>query len=102
MLSERDENISKSIKNYEFPLLWERIYNIPTAQEMHDSTCSTMVFFTVYIYYDSKLLAPVVCFTELVETGLFAVWAEQHSASFTLFLTRTAWKESIVPKLNIG
>ena len=31
MLSERDENISKSIKNYEFPLLWERIYNIPTA-----------------------------------------------------------------------
>ena len=59
-------------------------------------------YFSQYIYQDSKLLAPVVCFTELVETGLFAVWAEQHSASFTLFLTRTAWKESIVPKLNIG
>ena len=32
-------------------------------------------------------LAPVVCFSELVETGLRAVWAEQH-APYTPFLPR--------------
>ena len=31
---------------------------------------------------DSKLLAPwIVCFAELVETGLWAVWAKQHATS---------------------
>ena len=32
-----------------------------------------------YIYQDSKLLAPVVCFHEQVLTGVWAAWVEQHA-----------------------
>ena len=49
-----------------------------------------------YMYKDNKLLAPVACFAELVEIGL---WAEQH-APYTQFLPRPAGKESSVPKLK--
>ena len=45
-----------------------------------------------YVYWDSKLLTPVVCFDELVETGLWAVWAEQH-AVYTQFLPILSWIE---------
>ena len=31
--------------------------------------------FAQYIHEDSKLLGPVICFAELVLTGLWAVWA---------------------------
>ena len=31
----------------------------------------------IHIYQDSKLLSPVACFAELVETCLWAIWAEQ-------------------------
>ena len=37
-----------------------------------------------YIYYGRKLLVPVACFAILVQTSLWAIWAEQH-AMFTLF-----------------
>ena len=37
----------------------------------------------IYIYQDSKLLAPVACFAELVDTGL---WVEQQ-APYTHFQT---------------
>ena len=51
---------------------------------------------------DSKLLVPVVCFSELVCTGLSAVWAEQHaSTDMTQFLTRTVNKELNAPILFI-
>ena len=38
-----------------------------------------------YIYWDSKLLALVVCFAELVKNGLRAILAEQH-ATINFFL----------------
>ena len=34
------------------------------------------------IYYDSKLLVPMVCFAELVPTDLWAFWSEQHALNF--------------------
>ena len=43
---------------------------------------------------------PVVCFSELVWTGLSAVWAE-HYALNTQFLPRTVNKESNAPILFI-
>ena len=39
----------------------------------------------------------VVCFANLVYTGLWAIWAEQH-ALYTRFLHRLARKESNVQK----
>ena len=47
---------------------------------------------TQYIYEDSKLLAPVVCFAELISTGLWAFWAEHHALQIQ-FLPRLARKE---------
>ena len=32
-----------------------------------------------YIYWDSKLLAPVIYFADSISTSLWAVWAEQHA-----------------------
>ena len=32
-----------------------------------------------YIYQDSTILAPVVFFTDRVQTALWAVWADQHA-----------------------
>ena len=49
---------------------------------------------TVYIF-GQKGLVPVVCFAQIVETGLWAVWAAYH-APYTQFLARTARK-----KLNV-
>ena len=37
------------------------------------------ILLSQYIYQDSKLLVLVVFFAELVQTGLWAVWAEQHA-----------------------
>jgi hypothetical protein len=34
---------------------------------------------SIYIYYDSKFLAIVVCFAELVQTDLLAIWTDQHA-----------------------
>ena len=34
---------------------------------------------TVYIYMDSKVLAPAVYFAEPVKISLWAIWAEQHA-----------------------
>ena len=51
------------------------------------------------IYLDSKLLAPVVCFADQVQTSFWAILAEQH-ALYTRFLPRPARKESNVPKLK--
>ena len=48
-----------------------------------------------YIYWDSKLLALVVCFAELVKNGLRAIWADLQSN--TQFFPRPARKESNVP-----
>ena len=56
-----------------------------------------------YIYQNSKLLAPVFCFAELVKTGSWAVWAEKHALLYTRFLPKPARKESNlsnVPKLK--
>ena len=39
------------------------------------------------IYWDSKLLVPVVCFPELIWFGLKAVWSEKH-AFYTWFLPK--------------
>ena len=47
----------------------------------------------------SKLLAPDVCFVELVLTGLWTVWAEQHG-QYNRILPIPAKKESNVPKLK--
>ena len=44
------------------------------------------------IYEDSKLFELVFSFAELVQTDLWAVWAEQH-AQCTLFLSKTTEKE---------
>ena len=52
-----------------------------------------------YRYLDSKVLAPVVCFADLVQIGLRTIWAEQH-APYTRFLPRRARKESNVHKLK--
>ena len=52
------------------------------------------------VLLDSKLLVPVVCFSELVCTGLSAVWAE-HYAWNTLFLPRTVIKDLNAPILFI-
>ena len=51
------------------------------------------------IYYDIKLLSPVVCFAELVSTGLWATWAEQY-ALYTQFLPISVGKELDAPKLK--
>ena len=52
-----------------------------------------------YIYQNSKLLSTVVCFNELVSTGLWAVWIGQH-APYTQFLPKPTRKESNVQKLK--
>ena len=52
-----------------------------------------------YIYQDSKLRAPVVCFVELVQTDLQAVRVEQNSP-YTRFFPKSAKKESDVTKLK--
>ena len=49
-----------------------------------------------YICQDSKLLASVVYFAQLVETSLWAFWVGQH-APYTRFLPRPARKETNVP-----
>ena len=46
-----------------------------------------------YIYYESKLLAPVVYFADPVETSLLAVWAEQNE-HYTWFLFALAGKRT--------
>ena len=51
-----------------------------------------------YIYLVSKLLAPVVCFAELVLTGLLAVWAKQLDCTLDF---KPARNESNVPKLKV-
>ena len=56
---------------------------------------------TVYIL-DSKLLASIVCFAELVQTGLWVFWAEQHAPYYTKFLHRPARKESDVPSKRVS
>ena len=45
------------------------------------------------------MIKPVVCFAELVQSGLWAILAEQYFL-YTEFLPRPASKESNVPKLN--
>ena len=40
---------------------------------------SSFVHKSKYIYYDSKLLAPVVYFAETIKTSFWEVWAEQHA-----------------------
>ena len=42
---------------------------------------------TLYIYLNSKLLAPIVYFAKPVKIGLWAIWEEQH-ARYTLFLSQ--------------
>ena len=32
-----------------------------------------------YLYQDGKLLTPVVCSAELVQTGLYTIWVKQHT-----------------------
>ena len=49
------------------------------------------------IYQDSMLLVPVVCFAQLVLTGLLTI---HHTT--TQFLLRPARKESKVPKLWVA
>ena len=48
----------------------------------------------------SKLLAPVVCYADLVQIGLMTIWAKQQ-APYTQFLPGPA-KESNVHKLKIS
>ena len=51
------------------------------------------IFVTGTVYrLDSRLLTPVVCFAELVKTGLWVIWAEPHTP-YTQFLPRGARKE---------
>ena len=52
-----------------------------------------------YIYQASKLRVPVVCFIELVQTDLQAVWLEQNSP-YTQFFQKSAKKESDVTKVK--
>ena len=40
---------------------------------------SSFVHKSQYIYYDCKLLAPVVYFADPVQTSLWAVWTEQDA-----------------------
>ena len=35
-----------------------------------------------YIYYNSQLLAPIVCFAELILTDLWAMWVLHHALDF--------------------
>ena len=51
------------------------------------------------IYYDNKLLVLVVYIAELVWTGSWDFWSEQH-APYTQLLHRPAREESNVPKLK--
>ena len=52
-----------------------------------------------YIYWDGKLLASAHNLLSTLLTGLWAVWAEQHTPH-TQFLPRPARKVSNVPKLK--
>jgi hypothetical protein len=45
---------------------------------------------TQYIYWDDKLLAPFICFAELIKTDSWAVWAEQHSPYLHLISAQTS------------
>ena len=49
---------------------------------------SSFVHKSQYIYYDCKLLAPVVYFAELVNTTFWVVWEEQH-AQYIQFLPQS-------------
>ena len=44
-------------------------------------------------------LAPVFCFAEVVSTGLWTLWSEQH-APYAQYLPRPARKESNVPNVK--
>ena len=68
--------------------------NDPLQQQV--AAAATTILTTVYIYLDSKPLAQIVCLTEIVHTGLWAVWAEQRAPP-TQFLPRPAKKESNIP-----
>ena len=49
-----------------------------------------------YLYYDSKLFSPLICFVELVETKFLGPsWAEKN-AVFIQFLPRPTGNESKV------
>ena len=39
---------------------------------------------SIFINYNSNLLAPVASFAKMVETGLLAAWAEQHAPNTCL------------------
>ena len=54
-----------------------------------------------YIYYDSKLLAPVVYFVEPVKTSLWAVWAEYHG-QYIGFLPQTNQEGQLISKCLFG
>ena len=54
--------------------------------------------YTVYIYFDSNLLAPVFCFAELVLIGSWVLWTERHAPLHSMF--RTTRKELNVPNLK--
>ena len=49
------------------------------------------------VYWDSKLLGPVVCFADLVQTSLWAVWADKMHTTLN-FCPRQARKEMNVPR----
>ena len=53
------------------------------------------------VHYRTILrVAPVVCFAELVSTGVWGIWAEQNARNYTRFLPIPARKEPKIPKLK--
>ena len=53
-----------------------------------------------YMHKDSKLIADVPCFAELVWTCLWVVWAEQHATVISTSAHRPARKELNLPKVE--
>ena len=67
--------IRKSCKMYE---------NLVFFQKKWLSNAKSWIRYTLtkYIYYNSKLLVPVVCFAKPVKTSLWTIWAEQTNQMY--------------------
>ena len=77
-------SVNFSICNiYYFSLLWG-MNTIEISITTHEITWWKTLVHPQNIYLDSKILAPVACFSKLVETNLLAIWSEQQ-ATYTRF-----------------
>ena len=97
-IAKKNSNVSQ-VNNT--AVLQEKVLQYREAPIQVVNVCCITIYclLTQYIDQDDKLIAPVICFSELLFSVLRAILAEQN-APYNRFLPRPARKESYVSKLK--